>query len=103
MSHESIQPHSKSMLGFVPPMYLTWTTSLSPSVWVLHTQQTPSLYHKQHGALEPGIQGQLRLCPHLQRTFQGHSHTIILITGKVAEGGQEGPEGEAQSPSGMSE
>lgn len=97
------------MLGFVPPMYLTWTTSLSPSVWVLHTQQTPSLYHKQRGALEPGlnsvpgIQGQLRLCPHLQRTFQGHSHAIILITGKVAEGGQEGPEGEAQSPSGMSE
>ena len=47
MSHESTQPQGKSMLGFVPPAYLTWTTSPSPSVWVLHPQQTPSLYHKQ--------------------------------------------------------
>ena len=55
MSHESIQSHSESMLEFVPPTYLTWATSLSPSVWVLHPQQTPSLYHKQHRALEPGL------------------------------------------------
>lgn len=55
MSHESIQPHSESMLESVPPTYLTWATSLSPSVWVLHPQQTPSLYHKQRRALEPGL------------------------------------------------
>lgn len=57
MSHESTQPQRESMLEFVPPAYLTWTTSPSPSIWDLHPQQTPSLYHKQLGGsgARPGL------------------------------------------------